>query len=277
MKNMTKPKTATLRLALCQMASSESFANNIAAAESCLRESQGSECDVVIFPENTLCRGSHQQIRDSTLTDLVIRERLGALSATYGMYTVWGGIAVRYDKQLYNVAMVFDRNGACIQTYRKIHLFKYVGSKGNHVDESTLYEAGEQPASFTADEWSIGLTICYDLRFPELFRAYHGAHLVICAADFTHFTGRAHWDVLLRARAIENQCYIAGVNQCGYCPSQHARAYGHSLLVDPWGRRLAEAEETPVCLHCDIDLETIDRVRNKLPVLDAVRHHHPWP
>ena len=165
--------------------------------------------------------------------------------------------------------MVINPSGKRIATYRKMHLFQLNSGKKN-IDESSLFEPGDTPATFTLNGWQIGLTICYDLRFPELFRTYVGSDLLVCTSEFTAFTGKAHWEVLLKARAIENQCFVAGVNQCGRNETINIEAYGHSMLVDPWGTPVIHTNNVEDVLQCQLNKKRISYVRNKIPALNSI-------
>ncbi len=257
------------------MSSTSRFTDNIALATSFLRDCQGKNSNLVVFPENVLCRGSYADIRNGAHREEFYIEKLGSLSRNYKLNTVWGGIPVNYNDSLYNVAMVFDTRGQRLAAYRKIHLFQLdLGYKA--VDEGSLFVAGICPETFRLEDWSIGLTICYDLRFPELFRAYAGSDLILCTSDFTHYTGKAHWEVLLRARGIENQCYIAGVNQCGLNIGMNVKSYGHSMVVDPWGSPVVAAEGMEAVLHCVIEKKKQKRIRAELPALLSITHRVTW-
>ena len=264
-----------LTLALGQMASTYASTDNFAIANAFLEESRARGADLIIFPENVLCRGSYDDIRNESHSEDFYIEKLGRLSKKFGVNVVWGGIPVRYPEGLFNVAMVFDYSGQLLAAYRKIHLFRLnLGYKS--VDEGSLFESGSIPVKFQLGNWSIGLTICYDLRFPELFRTYAGVDLILCPADFTYFTGKAHWDVLLRARAIENQCFVAGVNQCGLNKTMNVKSNGHSQVVDPWGTHLVSSKDQEMCILCDLDRKRLENVRTQLPALSSIAHRITW-
>ena len=267
--------TAELHLCLCQMSSTSSFSDNTACVKEFLRDCEDSACELVVFPENVLCRGSYDDIRDGGHEEDYYVEKLGRISQDHRITIVWGGIPVRYHDDLYNVAMVFNSSGQRLAAYRKIHLFQLnLGHKA--VDEGSLFVSGSHPVKFQLADWTIGLTICYDLRFPELFRAYVGADLILCPSDFTNYTGKAHWEVLLRARAIENQCYVAGINQCGLNVGMNVKSYGHSLLVDPWGRIVAAAEDQKTALTHILEKKRQQRVRAELPALRSITYRVTW-
>ena len=264
-----------LNLALCQMASTNTSADNLDTANAFLDESRGRGADLIVFPENVLCRGSYDDIRNESQSQYFYTEQLGRLSKKHDVNVVWGGIPVRYPEGLFNVAMVLDHHGQLLAVYRKIHLFKLdLGFKS--VDEGSLFQPGSIPIKFQLGNWNIGLTICYDLRFPELFRAYAGVDLILCPADFTYYTGKAHWEVLLRARAIENQCFVAGVNQCGLNKSMNVKSNGHSQVVDPWGTHVVASEDQEMCISCELDPVRLKSVRTQLPALSSITRRITW-
>jgi nitrilase len=166
-----------------------------------------------------------------------------------------------------NACLVFDPEGRRVARYDKVHLFGF--KKGSEsYDESRTIEAGAEVVSFEAPWGKTGVAICYDLRFPELFRRFGEVTLIVLPAAFTDTTGRAHWEVLLRARAIENQCYLLASAQGGEHPHGR-RTFGHSMLVDPWGEIVASLEYGPGVALGTLDLQLLSKVRESLP---ALRH-----
>ncbi len=273
---MTSGSTPSeLRLTLCQVAAVADVETNLRKAESAFEEAQTQQSDLIIFPENIFFRGSQDEVRTVGLSRDEFVARLGGYSRQSEVCAVWGGTPVRRAGNFYNTALIISASGELIAEYAKAHLFEYHGSD-QQLDETTLYDRGQSPLAFELKDWRIGMTICYDLRFPELYRVFAGAHLILCTAEFTHTTGKAHWEVLLRARAIENQCYVAGVNQCGINPSLSVKAYGHSMVIDPWGEILTVAEESETCLHCVIQKNRIHDVRSRIPALQSIAHRIEW-
>ncbi|TML10797.1 MAG: carbon-nitrogen hydrolase family protein, partial [Actinobacteria bacterium] len=199
---------------------------------------------------------------------------------THGITLVGGSIAERRDgrEKLSNTSIVFDPEGEIAAVYRKIHLFD-VEVGGVVYRESEAEEPGDQPVVADAEDWKLGLTVCYDVRFPELYRilALEGAELVTVPAHFTTPTGKDHWHVLLRARAIENQLYVAAAAQVGET-LRGKPAYGRSLIADPWGLVLAQAPDEETVIAAELDRAHLRDIRTKLPSLanrqvDAYR----WP
>ncbi len=180
-----------------------------------------------------------------------------------------GSLAEKEHARVYNTSLLFDRRGRLAARYRKIHLFDAQLPGGRAVRESSVYTPGARPVLARIEGWLCGMSVCYDLRFPELFRCYAaaGAHMLCVPANFTRATGRAHWEVLLRARAIENQAYVLAPNQCGANPADGVAAYGHSLAVDPWGRVLADGGAREGFVSATLLPETLQRARSCLPAL----------
>jgi len=174
--------------------------------------------------------------------------------------------------KLSNTCVVFDPEGEIAAVYRKIHLFD-VEVGGITYRESEAEEAGDEPVVARTGEWGLGLSICYDVRFPELYRvlALEGAELLTVPAHFTFHTGRDHWEVLLRARAIENQCFVVAANQVG----SHGGGYrsgGRSMIIDPWGLVLATAPDSEAVLVAKLDFEALHAIRRRFPTLTHLRH-----
>src|SRR5690606_10658129 len=167
----------------------------------------------------------------------------------------------------YNTMLVYAPDGSRVARYDKIHLFGFQRNDESY-DESASIVPGTTPAAFAAPCGRVGLSICYDLRFPELFRALGDVALILMPAAFTYTTGRAHWETLLRARAIENQCYVLASAQGGVHPNGR-RTWGHSMLVDPWGDVLEVLEEGPGVVAGTVDPSRLEEVRTSLP---ALRH-----
>jgi predicted amidohydrolase len=175
--------------------------------------------------------------------------------------------------KFYNTSVLINRNGEIVERYRKIHLFDVDLANGERHYESERIGAGDRVVTAEIDGITFGLTICYDLRFPELYRslALQEAQILLVPAGFTLHTGRDHWEVLLRARAIENLCYVVAPAQVGsYPPDRHC--FGRSMIVDPWGLVLAQAQDMPSVICADIDLAQIERVRTQIPCL---QHRNP--
>lgn len=191
---------------------------------------------------------------------------LSGLAAEHRVWLVGGTIPLRsaHPDKVFNATLVYDDTGARVARYDKVHLFSFQ-TPTEHYDEARTIEAGREVVTFDAPFGRAGLAICYDLRFPEFFRSIGDVALTILPAAFTETTGRCHWEALLRARAIENQCYIlasaqGGLHACG------RRTWGESMLIDPWGTILDRLPVGPGIVVGDIDLEYLAQVRESLPV-----------
>ena len=271
-----------IRVACVQMTSRQDKSANLARAESLVARAASAGADVVVLPEKWNLIGSADDYRAAAepLEGGLSVEAMSRWARTLGITLVGGSITERRDahEKLSNTCCVFDAEGALAAVYRKIHLFDV--EVGGHVyRESEAEEPGTEPVVAHVEDWAAGLTVCYDLRFPELYRilALEGAELATVPAHFTTPTGKDHWHVLLRARAIENQFYVAAAGQVGET-LRGKPAYGRSLVVDPWGIVLAQAPDEETVIVAEIDRARLREIRAKLPSLanrqaDAYR----WP
>jgi predicted amidohydrolase len=192
-----------------------------------------------------------------------------SLARQFGIWLLIGSAGVRApDGRIFNRSFMLDPSGAIVARYDKIHLFDVDLGEGRVYRESATIAPGATAVIAPCVEGSIGLSICYDIRFPALYRAYGhaGAEMIAAPAAFTKLTGEAHWHVLQRARAIENGAYVISPGQCGMLAGG-AQCYGHSLIVDPWGRVLADGGDAPGFIAADIDLEQVRDTRRRIPSL----------
>ena len=258
------------RIACIQLRAGSSPADNLAVAEALVRRAAATGADIALLPERWEAFGSADEIRAAAQP--LDGERLTAVASwarELGVAIIAGSVAERVegDTRLRNTSVAFDRDGSQVAVYRKIHQFD-VDLPNQRVRESDTDAPGAGPVIAELEGLRIGLTICYDLRFPELYRAYGvaGATVVTVPAAFLERTGRDHWEVLLRARAIENQCFVVAANQYGALPAG-LTAYGRSMIVDPWGTVIAQASdgEGVICATCEHEL--LDRVRAQVPSL----------
>jgi predicted amidohydrolase len=187
-----------------------------------------------------------------------------------GIYLLAGSIleAIPGSEKVYNTSLLFDPTGAQIASYRKIHLFDVDLANGTSLRESATRQYGENIVAAETELGVMGLTVCYDLRFPELYRglAARGADILFVPSAFTAYTGAAHWEALLRARAIENQTYVIAPDQFGKS-AKSFETHGHSMIVDPWGQILAELPDGAGVITAEIDLAFLAKVRSELPSL----------
>lgn len=198
-------------------------------------------------------------------------EAIKKLALDFNLYILGGSAATNMNGKIMNRSYNFAPDGLEIATYDKMNLFAVDLSKhpsNTVIDEARVYTAGETPKIFSIEEFTIGLSICFDLRFPELFRSYsyHGANVLSISSAFTVPTGKAHWHTLVRARAIENQCYVIASGQWGQ-HNEKLSTFGHSLVIDPWGEILLDGLEGEKILFTELSLEKIQAVRSRLNVL----------
>ena len=266
-----------MRVAMCQMRSGDDVEANLAEAERLLAEAADGGANLAILPEVFAYLGSSKRIPEvAEPLDGPIAGRLAAVARERSMWIVGGSIHERDGDRVFNTSPLFDRAGQLVASYRKIHLFDVELPDQPPFRESASFTAGDDLVTYPTEQARVGLSICYDLRFPELFRglATLGTEVVTLPSQFQFTTGEAHWHVLVRARAIENQCFVVAVGQWGsYGPPEDGRrSFGHSLAVDPWGRVLAEAsEEGTGVTFADLDLTELRRVRSILPALQHRR------
>jgi deaminated glutathione amidase len=260
-----------IRIACVQMTSRTDKAANLATAERLVAQAAAMGADVVVLPEKWNGIGDAAYYHD-TAEPLEGGESVTAMATwarTHGITLVGGSIVELRegrDKRS-NTSLVFGTDGEIVATYRKIHLFD-VEVGGVVYRESESEEPGGESVVADVEDWKLGLSVCYDVRFPELYRilALEGAQLVTVPAHFTTPTGKDHWHVLLRARAIENQLYVAAAAQIGETlPGKPA--YGRSLIVDPWGLVLAQAPDTETFALAELDLGRQAEIRRTLPSL----------
>ncbi len=275
----------TLRVAAVQMNSGADKAANIAQAEALIERAAQSGAQLVALPELWTYLGptdgnlpNAEPIPGPTI------DRLAALARRHRITLHCGSMLERSDDPAdprpYNTAAVLNHEGQLIAKYRKIHLFDAAPSgSAAPYRESEGIQPGGEIVTFEAEGLAIGLAICYDLRFPELFRilALRGVQLIIMGSAFTMQTGRDHWEVLVRARAIENSVYLLAPDQVGAHPPQRV-AYGRSMIVDPWGTVLAQAPDQPGIITAEVDLERLADVRRQIPSLaNRQPQAYRWP
>jgi predicted amidohydrolase len=272
-----------MRVAICQTNSGEDVPANVEQVESLLAQAAESGADLAALPEVWPCQGSAPQMRAAAEPVPGPRtDRLAEIAREHRMW-IHGGSVLELDGEpgeakVFNTSVLFDREGELIARYRKIHLFDADPPGAVPSRESFLFAAGDEVVVADTEFGRLGMSICYDLRFPELYRSLivQGATMVFVPAAFREETGRAHWDVLLRARAVEDQCFVVAAAQSGTWgpPGRERHNHGNSLAVDPWGRVLARAADGVGLTCVDLDLDEVRRVRDVLP---ALRHRRMNP
>jgi deaminated glutathione amidase len=226
--------------------------------------------DIIALPEVFAMRGSDRDYRKTAepLDGRIVSE-MAKLARKHHAWVLAGSVIEKAGRRIYNTTVLLNRAGKIAATYRKIHLFEAQLDNGKRICEAHAYDAGSTPVLVTIEGWRVGLAICYDLRFPELFRHYSkkGAHILFVPSNFTLRTGKDHWEVLVRARAIENQCFVVAPNQCGINPAIGVASYGHSMAVGPWGEVLCEAGTSETVLVTELNMELLHSTRQRVPAL----------
>jgi predicted amidohydrolase len=269
-----------LRVAAVQLNSRNDKAANLATAESLVRAAAADGAEFVALPEkwNLLAAGEELVAGAEALDGLSLTAARG-WARDLGVHLLAGSIAERGEAELVsNTSVLIGPDGEDLATYRKVHLFD-VDAGGVSYRESEHEQPGSELVTAPVGELIAGLSVCYDLRFPELFRilALRGARVLTVPSAFTAATGRDHWEVLLRARAIENQAFVLAPNQIGAAPP-HFNSFGHSAIVDPWGKVLAMALDEECFAAAELDLGAQERVRAELPSLANRRPRaYVWP
>lgn len=258
------------RAALVQMDSQADREENMKYAESAVAEAVGYGAGFVMLPETAEYIGPDFTGHAGKVPGPV-SERFAGMAKRYGVWLHAGSVTERREGKPCNLTMVFAPDGRLSALYRKVHLFDVAVEEGPSYRESAEIAAGDMLTLADTDIGRIGLSICYDLRFPQMYRLYagRGAEILAVAANFTDATGEAHWEPLVRARAIENTCYVLACGQCGQKPA--FRAHGHSMIVDPWGRVLAEAGDKPGIIYGDLEPEALLKARRQIPCLENQR------
>lgn len=261
-----------MRVAALQMVSAPTVDANLAAASGLIAQATASGAQLVLLPEYFCLMGHTDsdkvRVREPE-GDGPIQRFLAEQARNHGIWLVGGTVplACGDPDRVYNTTLVYGPDGERLARYDKIHLFGFQRGEEAY-DESASIVPGTTPAAFDAPCGRVGLSVCYDLRFPELYRALGEVSLILVPAAFTYTTGRAHWEVLLRARAIENQCYVLAAAQGGTHPNGR-RTWGHSMLIDPWGDILEVHEEGTGVVAGAVDPARLREVRTALP---ALRH-----
>ncbi|WP_128112679.1 carbon-nitrogen hydrolase family protein [Polynucleobacter necessarius] len=272
---MSTPEHCTeLKVASIQMVSTPDLKENLSAASRLIKAAANDGAQVIALPEYFCLMGLKDtdkvQARENFGSG-PIQEQLAASAKENGIHLIAGTIPLKAkdENKVLNTTLAFDPQGKTIGRYDKIHLFGFQ-TQTERYQESETIEPGEIPSllriSVNQEVWSFGLSICYDLRFPELYRSLGQVDCHVIPAAFTYTTGKDHWEILLRARAIENQCYVLASAQGGTHQNQR-RTWGQSMLIDPWGTILAQLAEGEGFISGVLCKEKLNEVRSKLPAL----------
>jgi deaminated glutathione amidase len=275
-----------MKVAAIQMVSGADVQANLDQARELLQTAAQSGAELAVLPEYFCLMGQ----RDTD--KLAIGEAFGSgplqqflsdSARSLGLWLVGGTLPltcpptstaadVAATPRVNNSSLVFSPDGTCVARYDKIHLFRFDNGR-EHYDESLVLKAGSEPVTFDLPSrdghcWRVGLSVCYDLRFPELYRTYAsaGAHLMLVPSAFTYTTGKDHWEVLLRARAIENLSFVVAAAQGGLHDNQR-RTWGQAMLIDPWGQVLAQQAQEAGVVLAELDFEVLTACRSRLPAL----------
>jgi predicted amidohydrolase len=263
-----------LKIGVCQMLVINNKDSNISKARSMIREAAAGGCRLVVLPEMFNCpynsslfpKYAESYPGGSTL------KMLSETAAEEGVYLVGGSIPEMDDDHIYNSSFIFNPRGELLAKHRKIHLFDVDLPDSLSFQESRTLGAGNSITVVKTEICTLGVAICYDIRFPELTRlmALMGAEIIVLPAAFNMNTGPAHWELLLRSRAVDNQVFMVGAASARNIEASYV-SYGNSIIVDPWGQIMARADEKEVILYGDIDLHQIDKAREALPLLKQRR------
>jgi predicted amidohydrolase len=265
------------RVGLVQMRSGLDPARNIADAVALIDEAARLGAQVVVTPEMTNIMESRRSVLAGAVADEAADPAVAALAGAakaHGIHLLAGSLALKHGDRFVNRALLFAPDGSRVAVYDKIHLFDVDLPNGDSYRESATYDCGTGAVLAPLPWGQLGLTICYDVRFPQLYRALAkaGADFIAAPAAFTKVTGEAHWHILVRARAIETGAFVFAAAQGGRHENGR-ETYGHSLVVSPWGEVLAEAGTEPGVIVADIDPAQVALARSRIP---ALRHDRPF-
>ena len=270
----------SFRIAALQTVSTTSVERNLAIARRLIARAAGDGAQLVALPEYFCFMGPNDRDKlaiAEAAGDGPIQQALADAAREHRVWIIGGTLPIRSPDAEYalNASCVYAPDGRLAARYDKMHLFRYDNGRECY-DEGRVLKAGDTPVAFDADEWRVGLSVCYDLRFPELYRSLsfspgqRPCDLLAVPAAFTYTTGRAHWELLLRARAVENQCYVIAAAQGGVHETGR-RTWGHSMIVDPWGEVLNVLPEGEGVVMAEMDRARIVSVRTQLPALEHRR------
>ncbi|RQW62346.1 carbon-nitrogen hydrolase family protein [Vibrio viridaestus] len=259
-----------MKIAAIQMNSGSVVEDNIELAESLVNDAVKLGAEIILLPEYFCLMGEKDQDRVEIGEEYLngpIQDSMSALAKQHKIFLIAGTIPLLSPEKekVFNSQLLFSPEGECLGRYDKVHLFGFDNGKEAY-READILSAGNAIKTFRIDEIDVRPSVCYDLRFPEFYRQNSGYELITAPAAFTYTTGQAHWELLLRTRAIENQCYVIAAAQTGIHPNG-SRTYGHSMIIDPWGKVLAQQEEGNGVVIAEMDISELQKVRQQLPAL----------
>lgn len=269
-----------LNVACVQLSSTTTISENIDISSALIREAHGKGAQFITMPEVVnLC----QRRSELAVTAAQFQEDEPALAAyrklaeELGVWLLAGSLAVklRDDKRLANRSFLIDATGAIVATYDKIHMFDVNLANRETFRESKTYKPGDRAVVAPTPWGTLGMTICYDVRFPYLYRslAHAGAKMLAIPSAFTRRTGQAHWHILMQARAIETGCFVIAAAQCGD-NEDGRKSYGHSVIIGPWGEVIADGGEEPGVITAELDFAEVDKARSMIP---SLTHDRTYP
>lgn len=285
---MTSATPAPLKVALLQLNTGDDPYANLSATVPMIREAASAGATFVLTPEATNLLSPDRKRQAAVLKPEAEDPTLSALRAEAKAAGIWlliGSLALKGDdpgdERFVNRSFLIDPEGTVAARYDKLHMFDVTISETEQYRESSAYRPGDRAVLTRAAGQPVGMTICYDVRFPHLYRqlAQAGARILTVPSAFSTTTGKAHWEALLRARAIENGCFVLAPAQCGTHPAPHSpdhlprQSHGHSLAVDPWGNILADGGISMGVTLVSLDLEAVDRARSRIP---SLTHDRPF-
>lgn len=264
------------KVGLIQMTSGPDVSANLAYIEQQIATLASQGAEWIVTPENTTVFGTRADYHQAaqSLADSEICRKLAGMAKQHRIWLIIGSMPVRVDDdKVATTTVVFNARGEVVAHYDKLHMFDVDVADGHqYYRESETFTAGNEIKVVTTPFGDIGLSICYDVRFPHLYTELRrqGAQIILVPAAFTAVTGKAHWQILLQARAIETQCWIVAVNQTGVHPGGR-ETWGHSMVISPWGEIIAQAGQQTENLLVDIDLTSLTNIRASMPVEKHLR------
>ena len=263
-----------IHVSVLQMTSNENVEQNLSFIEDTLVAADVPNHKLTVLPENFAFMGLHESDKlqfAEAYGDGPIQKRLARLAKKLQITIIAGSVPIKSSdsNRCYAACLVFDEKGHCVSRYDKIHLFDVEVSATESHKESSSVCPGEKIVVVDTSIGRIGLSICYDIRFPELYRNLRkqGADIFIVPAAFTYDTGKQHWETLLKARAIENLSFVLASDQCG-THNNGRKTFGHSMIVSPWGDKLAECQDLPGLAFASIDFDQMHKIRQRFPCIE---------
>lgn len=262
-----------MKVGIVQINTQNDKTKNLAAAEAGIDKLASDGADLICLPEMFNFLGTNEEMAANMETpEGMTLNRMREKARKQSVFIHCGSILTKVGEEVFNRTVVYNREGEEVACYNKIHLFDIEAPGGNVYRESDLVTPGSDIVTFDCEGVTVGLSICYDLRFPELYRrlSEKEASLILIPAAFTLMTGKDHWEPLIRARAIENICFVAAPGNWGPCPP-NLHSWGHSMIVDPWGAVISQASDRETTILAELCFDHMNTIREKLPALQNRR------